>query len=198
MNPGCEGESGDCPGGWHWWDTAPTQTPSPSFSRDSPRATSATAAQGPAAVPRSSWQHRGAGSGQDTTEGQRGAFWEAGTSVQTTHIRKPCPSPSGHLPSWFWDEVAAFRLVWAKGKAGSTSSSPTSLSYHPFSARREGERSGLASPSLGAACAFPLIFLPAWPQPSEMKEWGEANWLRGIKGGGVHADGGQHQPQRPL
>lgn len=193
-------KAGAVPGGWHWWDTAPTQTPSPSFSRDTPRATSAIAAQGPAAVPRSSWQHRGAGSGQDTTKGQRGAFWEA---AERGHRSKPptyvshVPAPTATFPRGFGMKLLPLDRYGQKRRQGPHLPVQRPSLYRPFSAWREGQRSGLASPSLGATRAFPLIFLPAWPQPSETKE-GEANWLRGIEGGGVQVDGVQHQPQRPL
>lgn len=114
-------KAGTVPGGWRWWDTAPTQTPSPSFSRDSPGATSATAAQGPAAVPRSSWQHRGAGSGQDTTEGQRRAFWEAAErghrSEPPTYVSR-APAPAATFPHGFGMKLLPLDRYGQKGRQG--------------------------------------------------------------------------------
>lgn len=126
-------------------------------------------------MPPSSQQSHGAGGGQDTTKGQRAAFWEA---AEQGHQPKPpasvVPAPRATFPHGFGMNLLP--LDWHGRRAARVCLLQPGVSLLPsLSAWREGERSGLPSPSLGAICAFPLIFPRAQPQPLEMK--GEANWF---------------------
>lgn len=109
------------PGGLPRWDAAPTCSLSSSFSRDSPGATSAIAAQSLAAVPHSSRQCCGAGSRLDTMKGQRGAFWEA---AEQGHQSKPpvslscAPATRATFPRGFGMKLLPLDWHGQKGSQG--------------------------------------------------------------------------------
>lgn len=164
VKPGCEGKAQGCQ---HWWDAAPPHSPSPSFSRGL-RATSAVTAQSLAAVPHSSQQCYGAGSGQDTVKGQRGASGEAadqGCWSKPPASLNHAPAPSTAFPHSFRMKLLPLDWHRQKGSHGLCLASLVSPSYCHLSAWHEREHSGLVGLSLAAICTFTSIFHWLGPSP---------------------------------